>query len=169
MFLFLNTCICFFIVFTNMFPSCVCFYFFLKLLFFFFFVYKGAWCASSNVCLTVSDVFTQNCRGTVFDVPCPASFVGVNRVIGNLVVEQDPIFGGGHLQVSGSANASSNKFRLTINSTESTLLSANKIQLLAGDNAQTNSPGGSVSIGAGSGTNVNRGAGGSIALQADCD
>ena len=52
-----------------------------------------AWCASEATCLTVSDVFSQNCRGTVFDVPCPTSFVGINRVIGNLVVEKDPIFG----------------------------------------------------------------------------
>ena len=125
-----------------------------------------AWCASENTCLTVSEVFSQNCRGTVFDVPCPASFVGVNRVIGNLVVEQDPIFGGGHLEVSGSTNYSSNKFRLTVNSTEATLKSANKIELTAGDNNQINTPGGSVSILAGAGTSLNRGAGGQISLQA---
>ena len=125
-----------------------------------------AWCASENTCLTVSEVFSQNCRGTVFDVPCPASFVGVNRIIGNLVVEQDPIFGGGHLEVSGAANSSSNHFRLTVNSTEATLKSANKIDMAAGDNNKINSHGGSISIAAGAGTNLNRGAGGEIMLRA---
>lgn len=63
-----------------------------------------AWCASEKSCMTVSDIFNTNCRGTVFDLPCPASFVGVNRVIGNLVVEEDPVFGGGHFRVTGPAN-----------------------------------------------------------------
>ena len=33
-----------------------------------------AWCASAGKCMTVSDVFTQSCRGTVFDVPCPGKY-----------------------------------------------------------------------------------------------
>jgi len=35
-----------------------------------------AWCASENQCMTVSDVFGHDCRGTVFDPPCPTSFAG---------------------------------------------------------------------------------------------
>jgi hypothetical protein len=38
-----------------------------------------AWCASTNTCLTVSEIFSSNCRGTVFDLPCPDSFVGGRR------------------------------------------------------------------------------------------
>jgi hypothetical protein len=35
-----------------------------------------AWCASESRCLTVNEVFSTNCRGTVYDLPCPSSFVG---------------------------------------------------------------------------------------------
>jgi hypothetical protein len=34
-----------------------------------------AWCASEKKCMTVSDIFSRDCRGTVFELPCPASFV----------------------------------------------------------------------------------------------
>ena len=60
-----------------------------------------AWCGSEKKCLTVSDVFSQDCRRTVYDPPRPATFVAVNRVVGNLVVERDAAFGGGHIQASG--------------------------------------------------------------------
>ena len=70
-----------------------------------------AWCASRSECMVVSEVFSSNsslaCRGTVFDLPCPNSFTAVNRVVGNLVITQDPIFGGGELRVSGRASLSS--------------------------------------------------------------
>ena len=62
-----------------------------------------AWCASAQRCMTVSEVFAEDCSGTVFDPPCPTSFVGDNHVVGNLVVEADPVFGGGHLMTSGPA------------------------------------------------------------------
>lgn len=39
-----------------------------------------AWCASENKCMTVSDIFGQDCRGTVFDPPCPSSFVGGEEI-----------------------------------------------------------------------------------------
>lgn len=34
-----------------------------------------AWCASENVCTTQADAFSRDCRGLVFDLPCPANFV----------------------------------------------------------------------------------------------
>ncbi|CAM9928839.1 unnamed protein product, partial [Ectocarpus sp. 8 AP-2014] len=34
-----------------------------------------AWCASEGACVTVSEIFSTDCRGTVFDLPCPTSFV----------------------------------------------------------------------------------------------
>lgn len=60
-----------------------------------------AWCASDNVCVTVSDSFTRDCRGTVFDLPCPNSFVSENVIIGNVVIQPDPTFGGGNFSVTG--------------------------------------------------------------------
>jgi len=33
-----------------------------------------AWCASAGTCLPVAAVFEEDCRGTVFAEPCPASF-----------------------------------------------------------------------------------------------
>lgn len=33
-----------------------------------------AWCANSQECMTVEDTFDKDCRGAVFDAPCPASF-----------------------------------------------------------------------------------------------
>lgn len=60
-----------------------------------------AWCASEDVCTTVSDAFSRECRGLVFEPPCPDSFVSENIIVGNLVVKADPSFGGGSLNVSG--------------------------------------------------------------------
>lgn len=34
-----------------------------------------AWCASGNECLTIADSFKKDCRGVVYDLPCPASYV----------------------------------------------------------------------------------------------
>lgn len=34
-----------------------------------------AWCASDNVCTTISEAFSANCRGLVFEPPCPTDFV----------------------------------------------------------------------------------------------
>ena len=60
-----------------------------------------AWCASEQRCMTVSDAFTMDCRGTVFDPPCPSSFTREDRVVGNLAIDADPMFGGGHLLAAG--------------------------------------------------------------------
>lgn len=35
-----------------------------------------AWCASDSTCMTIEATYTSSCRGTVFDTPCPASFIG---------------------------------------------------------------------------------------------
>jgi hypothetical protein len=33
-----------------------------------------AWCASSSACMPVSSIYEANCRGTVFEAPCPETF-----------------------------------------------------------------------------------------------
>ena len=88
-----------------------------------------AWCASRDACIIVSEVFEAPvCRGTVFDSPCPATFVGVNRVIGNLVIQQDPVFGGGELNVAGRAT-DGKPFELSVTSTGTNIQSARSIVL----------------------------------------
>ena len=34
-----------------------------------------AWCASENLCTTISDAFARECRGLVFEPPCPENYV----------------------------------------------------------------------------------------------
>ncbi len=34
-----------------------------------------AWCASQGKCMTISETFEESCRGSVFDLPCPDSFI----------------------------------------------------------------------------------------------
>lgn len=41
-----------------------------------------AWCASESRCISLSEAFSSNCRGTVFIPPCPASFVAGERLDG---------------------------------------------------------------------------------------
>ena len=124
-----------------------------------------AWCASQNSCMTVSEVFAKDCRGTVFDVPCPESFVGVNRVVGNLIVESDSVFGGGHFKVTGNVTATQT-FGLSIDQKGYQLNSADFVEISGGNNHSVNSPGGNVTIKAGLGKSVNRGRGGSVAIHA---
>lgn len=38
-----------------------------------------AWCASESVCVTISEAFSKDCGGLVFDLPCPDSFVSGSR------------------------------------------------------------------------------------------
>ena len=41
-----------------------------------------AWCASENVCTTISEAFSKDCRGLVFEAPCPSNFVaGISYVV----------------------------------------------------------------------------------------
>jgi hypothetical protein len=37
-----------------------------------------AWCASENLCTTISEAFSRDCRGLVFEPPCPDKFVSGN-------------------------------------------------------------------------------------------
>lgn len=37
-----------------------------------------AWCASEGVCSTISDAFSRDCRGLVFEPPCPDKFISGN-------------------------------------------------------------------------------------------
>jgi hypothetical protein len=60
-----------------------------------------AWCASENQCTTIGEAFSMDCRGLVFDPPCPSSYVSDNIVVGNLIVRPDPTFGGGTMNISG--------------------------------------------------------------------
>ena len=34
-----------------------------------------AWCASENLCTTISEAFSKDCRGLVFEPPCPQNYV----------------------------------------------------------------------------------------------
>jgi hypothetical protein len=34
-----------------------------------------AWCASENLCTTIADAFSKDCRGLVFELPCPESYI----------------------------------------------------------------------------------------------
>ena len=43
--------------------------------------FECAWCASKGLCMVMSEIFSTDCRGTVFDQPCPTSFVGENRYV----------------------------------------------------------------------------------------
>ena len=52
--------------------------------------------------MTVTEAFSQDCQGLVFELPCPENFVADNFVVGNFAVMADPTFGGGNLNVSGN-------------------------------------------------------------------
>ncbi len=59
------------------------------------------WCASSNSCTSMSAALKSDCRGMVFDPPCPSVIVEENLVVGDLVVHADPVFGGGDFVTAG--------------------------------------------------------------------
>ena len=128
-----------------------------------------AWCASRSECLVVSEVFSSNpalaCRGTVFDTPCPASFVGVNRVVGNLIISQDPVFGGGELRVAGRAS-DGKPFELSVTHDGTLIQSARRVDISSSDNNVVDAAGYAVTIGAGSGLNDTGGSGGNVVVQA---
>ncbi|GMH56019.1 hypothetical protein TrRE_jg12439, partial [Triparma retinervis] len=78
-----------------------------------------AWCASQNLCMTISEVYSNDCTGTVFDAPCPVTYVTENTVVGNLVVVADSQFGGGEVSFEGpcvDCNADGS-FGLTLDAT----------------------------------------------------
>ena len=115
-----------------------------------------AWCASEGTCMTISSIFEHDCRGTVFDVPCPESFVTTNRVMGNVVVEADPLFGGGEFTAAG----------FKIGALGTTLESPADVTMEAGDRAGKNESGGSAVLRAANGLSANRGRGGDVRIAA---
>ena len=56
----------------------------------------------TGVCTTISEAFSRDCRGLVFEPPCPDQYVSDNVIVGNLIVRADPTFGGGELNISGT-------------------------------------------------------------------
>ena len=72
---------------------------------------------------------------------------------------KDPVFGGGHLSVSGS-NEHGESFSATVDDSELSFVSAGDVEFTAGNSKFVNTIGGSVTISAGDGTNVDRGQGG---------
>ncbi|RLO13579.1 hypothetical protein DYB28_011993, partial [Aphanomyces astaci] len=142
-----------------------------------------AWCASKSLCLTVEDTYTAACRGTVFDLPCPTTYVADNQgtplllyhfdtrlittlVVGNLAVVADPVFGGGGLVVQGPRPYDNDSYRTSVDAAGVSVDSAGPIDLRAGNGTTMNVAGGAVNIQAGSGTNINRGKGGSVSISA---
>ncbi len=103
-----------------------------------------AWCASDNVCTTISDAFSMDCRGLVFEPPCPESYVTDNVIVGNLIVKADPSFGGGQLNVSGSQLLYDrlHDYHVTMNATSFDVQSGGALQMMAGDTSEFNSIGG---------------------------
>ena len=118
------------------------------------------WCANSTEgggsCRDVSDVFSDAaiCRAAVFDAPCPASFVSESRVVGDVVVAPDEVFGGGHLNV--------NRGTVEINDTAAVVSSGGTTTLRIGDTEDKDTKGGSFMINSGAGTSPNRGTGGRV-------
>jgi len=132
-----------------------------------------AWCPSIEQCLILSDIYARpDCKGAVFDPPCPSSLVKQTTVTGNLVIQGDEMLGGGELFLKGLCSASgcseSDLYSLTVDNGRKgfQVNSSSFIQLRAGDNAFMNDRGFSVDIKAGNGTNPVGGKGGHIKLQA---
>eukprot|EP01032_Pedospumella_encystans_P022255 gene22255-25219_t len=128
-----------------------------------------AWCASDNTCNTISDAFSKDCRGLVFEPPCPSDFIPENVVVGNLVVRADPTFGGGELNVSGSGMTSDGTrvdYQMSLNTSGYFVNSAGDVGIISGDRNTFNAVGGNVSLTAGSGLSPQGGSGGSVVLKA---
>ena len=129
-----------------------------------------AWCASQGVCTTISDAFTQDCTGLVFEPPCPDTYVADNVIVGNLVVQADDTFGGGNLNITGSTFIDETgtyvTYSMDLNSTMYYVQSSGDSTIESGHSVAYNGIGGSVNISAGSGTNVQGGSGGSLSLSA---
>ncbi len=118
-----------------------------------------AWCASETECMTISEAFSRDCRGLVFEPPCPSSYVSDNIIVGNLIVQADATFGGGALNVTGTGVVDEEAVSFTATSGDA-------IDLRAGNKSYFNSVGGSVDITAGSGVAKEGGSGGALRLSA---
>lgn len=112
--------------------------------------------------MTVTEIFNQDCKATVFDPPCPTSFVEDKQVIGNLAVVADPMFGGGEF----TATDASDTFRFAVTKEEIVARSVGDVTITGGASRAVNSYGGEVSIRAGDGASTHGGQGGSINLRA---
>ena len=112
--------------------------------------------------MTVTDIFNQDCKATVFDLPCPTSFVEDKQVIGNLAVLADPMFGGGEFSATDAADS----FRFAITKEELVARSAADVMITGGVSRAINDRGGEVMIRAGDGANTHGGQGGSINMRA---
>jgi hypothetical protein len=118
--------------------------------------------------MTISEAFSRDCRGLVFEPPCPASYVSDNIIVGNLIVHADATFGGGALNVSGRGTVDNHpvEFELGLNASHLLAQSGDRIDLMAGNKSYFNSVGGGVSIKAGSGVAKEGGSGGDLELKA---
>ena len=129
-----------------------------------------AWCASEGQCTTISEAFSRDCRGLVFEPPCPDQYISDNIIVGNLIVRADPTFGGGELNVSGAALSADGQqyvqYSLVLNESTFTVHSGSGVRLASGDSAAFNGRGGNVSISAGAGVSLEGGSGGSLSLSA---
>lgn len=128
-----------------------------------------AWCASDNLCLTYAEAFDHDCRGLIFDPPCPVSYVAENTIVGNLVIVPDPNFGGGRINISGSGLSEEGEnvvFSLQLNPDAFEVASAGDISLAAGDSSLFNGIGGNITLIAGTGESLQGGSGGSILMEA---
>ena len=65
----------------------------------------------TGVCTTISEAFSRDCRGLVFEPPCPDQYVADNVIVGNLIVRADPTFGGGELNISGTGMVSDGSYK----------------------------------------------------------
>ena len=118
--------------------------------------------------MTISEAFSRDCRGLVFEPPCPNTYVSDNVIVGNLIVQADATFGGGALNVTGTGMVDEEvvNFELGLNATHFVAHSGDKIELKAGNKSYFNSVGGSVSIESGSGVAKEGGSGGDLSLSA---
>ena len=86
--------------------------------------------------MTISDAFSQDCTGLVFEPPCPDTYVADNVIVGNLMVQADTAFGGGGLNVSGTSvltDGSVAAWEMTLDSAEFAVDSAGDINMKSGD------------------------------------
>ena len=113
-------------------------------------------------------MLSRDCRGVVFEPPCPDTYVTDNVIVGNLLVRADPSFGGGQLSVSGSTTVDDQvvNYQLVLNSSDFYVESGGQIQMTAGDINEFNAVGGGVSIFSGSGLSPTGGSGGNIDIRA---
>ena len=107
----------------------------------------------------------MDCRGTVFDPPCPSSFTREDRVVGNLAIDADPMFGGGHLLAAG-LSTDGEAFELILNDELLSIVSGGDTRVAAGSSRAKDTPGGAVQLTAGDGTHLHGGQGGPIRLVA---